>query len=78
MAWRVLSWSEVSLPLLPFEAGYAVAVVEGEAAERRLCHVRSASVGQLAVDLSGEVMRSTICGQPVWEFVPTGTEGGTG
>jgi uncharacterized OB-fold protein len=72
MDWKLLSYTVVHVPLLPFKPGYVVGLVENEEKQRLVVQVNTDECNstKLSIGMTGEVKWMGPCEEPLAVFVP--------
>lgn len=55
MAWTLLSYSEIVMPLFPYSAGYVIVLVENEEKVRMIAHVYKRYLNKLSLGMKGSL-----------------------
>jgi uncharacterized OB-fold protein len=72
MVWTLVSYSEIHVPLLPFEPGYVVGLAEDENTQRLIVQVEidRTCEHEISVDMTGEVKTVELVEGSVNVFMP--------
>ncbi len=70
MVWKLMSYSEIKMPLQPYKSNYIVGIVENEAGERLVVRINKEHVGELSIDMGGDIEKSEGPAGEINIFVP--------
>jgi hypothetical protein len=70
--WILYSYSEISVPLLPFKDSYIIGIVEDSQGQRQMTQIDNKYRYILRIGLRGDITRKKIENGEINYFVPSG------
>jgi 3-oxoacyl-[acyl-carrier protein] reductase len=74
VVWKLITYTELYTPVLPYKSTYAIGVVENEEGVRRIVRVDRKFFGKLKIGMVGDVVESWSVFGTIPVFMPAGVE----
>ena len=70
MKWKVISFSEVNVPLKPYKPGYVLLLVENQKGEREIAQAEKGCAGKISIGILGDLKTAEVFGREIRIFSP--------